>query len=96
MASLQPERIELLAVMLVDLRATIDAQKRCIVSAQASAEEYRAVHDPRSLDDIADALAQLTEQTRAVSNGLKEAGKVLRGVGRGSSSPSSAAESSAI
>ena len=76
----QPDRIEILAVMLVDLRATLDAQKRCIVSAQASAEEYRLDRDQQSLDDIASALTELTEQARVVADGLTEATSVLRGV----------------
>ena len=89
MASPQPNQIDLLAVMLVDLRATIDAQKRLIVTAQASTEEYRVRVGRESLDDIGDSLAQLTEQMRVLSDGLNEARKVLRNVraARASGSP---------
>jgi hypothetical protein len=93
MDSLLPNRIDLLAVMLVDLRATVDAEKRAVVSAQASAEEYRVGHDRHSLDDIADTLAQLTEHARMLTDGLKEASRVLRGVHRSASNPS---ESSSV
>ena len=96
MASGQPDRIDMLAVMLVDLRASIDAQKRCVVSAQASAEEYRAGRDHQSLDDIAHALAQMTEQARAVADGLREAGGVLRGVQRSISKSTGSSEPSAV
>ena len=83
MAAPQPDQIDLVAVMLLDLRATSDAQKRCIASAQASAEEYRVGRDPRSLDDIGDALAKAAEQARVLADGLVEVRKVLRGVGGG-------------
>jgi hypothetical protein len=74
----QPTQLDILAVTLVDLRATIDAQKRCIVSAQASAEEFRAGGSRASLDDIADTLAQLDEHARALNDGLKETMRLLR------------------
>ena len=83
MATPQPDQIDLVAVMLLDVRATSDAQKRCIASAQASAEEYRVGRDPRSLDDIGDALAKAAEHTRVLAEGLTEVRKVLRGVGSG-------------
>ena len=88
MASTQPDRIELLAVMLVDLRATIDAQKRSVVSAQASVEEYRVRGDRASLDDIGESLAQLADQIRMLTEGLNESRRVLRNVraGRGAGS----------
>jgi hypothetical protein len=95
MAASNPARIELLAVMLVDLRATIDAEKRAVVSAQASAEEFRIGRDHQSLGDIADTLAQLSEQARVLSDGLDEARKVLKAIGGGVSAPGSP-ESSAV
>ena len=96
MDSLNPDRIELLAVMLVDLRATIDAQKRAIVSAQASAEEYRIARDQRSLADIGDTLSQLTDQAHVLSDGLNEARKVLRDLRRAIRSAPGSPEAPAV
>jgi len=89
MESPQPDRIDLLAVMLVDLRATVDAEKRAIVNAQASAEEYRVARDRQSLTDISEALGQLNDHVRMLSDGLKEATKVLRAVRAGATAPGS-------
>ena len=77
------DQIELLAVMLVDLRATVDAEKRAIVTAQASAEEFRIARDRQSLADIEMTLAQLKDYVRVLTEGLKEATKVLGSVTRG-------------
>lgn len=68
--------------MLVDLRATVEAEKRAIVNAQASAEEYRIGRDRQSLTDIGESLARLTEHARMLTDGLKEANKVLQAARR--------------
>ena len=82
MESPHPDPIELLAVMLLDLRATVDAEKRAIVNAQASAEEYRMTRDRRSLTDVGESLAHVTECARGLFDGLKEANKVLQAARR--------------
>ena len=82
--------------MLVDLRATVDAEKRAVVSAQASAEEFRLARDHQSLGDIANTLAQLTEQARVLSDGIDEARKVLKAIGSAVSALPDSPESSAV
>jgi len=96
MDSPRADQIELLTVMLVDLRATIDAEKRAIVNAQASAEEYRIARDRQSLADIEESLAQVTDCARVLTDGLTEANRVLKAVRRAAPSSSNPPESSAV
>jgi len=70
--------LELLAVVLVDLRATADAMKRSITNAQSSVEQYRHTHQPELLGDIADCLDHLKREGGGLADGLIEAIKPLQ------------------
>ena len=76
----QSDHLEVLAVMLVDIRAAVDAQKRAITNAQASIEQFRHTHAKASLDDIAESLKQLSEDGRAVTEAAAEADTTLRAI----------------
>jgi CHASE3 domain sensor protein len=56
--------LELLAVTLVDIRATIDAQKRAVVHAQSSVEQFRHTKGKELLDDIVDCLQTIATDNR--------------------------------
>lgn len=76
----QSDHLEVLAVMLVDIRAAVDAQKRAITNAQASIEQFRHTRATASLDDIAESLKQLSEDGRAVTEAAAEADTSLHAI----------------
>jgi hypothetical protein len=77
MPDADPE-LELLAVTLVDMRATVDSMKRSITHAQSSVEQYRHTRGREYIDDIADCLDQLKNEAGAIMESLPEADKPLR------------------
>jgi hypothetical protein len=76
----QADHLEVLAVMLVDIRAAVDAQKRAVTNAQASIEQFRHARAKASLDDIAESLNHMSEDGRAVTEAAAEADSTLRAI----------------
>ena len=76
----QSDHLEVLAVMLVDIRAAVDAQKRAVTNAQASIEQFRHTRAKASLDDIAESLKHLSDDGRAVTEAAAEADTTLRAI----------------
>ena len=89
MSLMRPDRLDVLAVMLVDIRATVDAQKRAVTNAQASIEQFRHTRGKASLDDIAECLQQLTNDARAVIEGASDAHDTMHAIMSGLRVPSS-------
>jgi len=56
--------LELLAVTLVDMRATIETQRRAVTDAQSSVEQFRHTKARDSLEDIADCLKTMADENR--------------------------------
>ena len=54
--------LDLLALTLVDLRATTEAMRRSVTNAQASVEHYRHTLSDDRLTDIADCLTHLRRE----------------------------------
>jgi hypothetical protein len=69
--------LELLAVTLVDMRATVDSMKRAITHAQSSVEQFRHTKGKDSLADIADCLVELRNEEAAVAEAIAEVEKPL-------------------
>jgi hypothetical protein len=76
----QSDHLEVLAVMLVDVRATVDAQRRAVTNAQASIEQFRHTRAKASIDEIAECLDQLSDDARAVNEAASEARNTLRAI----------------
>jgi uncharacterized phage infection (PIP) family protein YhgE len=76
----QSDHLEVLAVMLVDIRAAVDAQKRAVTNAQASIEQFRHTRAKASLDDILESLKHLSDDGRAVTEAAAEADTTLRAI----------------
>ena len=70
--------LELLAVSLMDLRATTDSMRRTITNAQSSIEQYRHTRAADRLADIADCLQQLRAEATNVTNVTGQAEKALK------------------
>ena len=68
---------ELLAVTLMDIRATVESMRRSVDSAQSSVEQFR--HKPRleRLLDIADCLKQMKKEAEIVLDSVGVAGEPL-------------------
>lgn len=71
-------QLEILAVILVDIRATVDSMKRSVTSAQASVEQFRHTQARASLDDIADCLSELRTESATIIDSVAEAEAPLR------------------
>jgi hypothetical protein len=72
----------MLAVSLVDLRATIDSMKRSVTNAQSSVEQFRHTGSQDQIDDIAKCFASLTREAGTVTEAVAVAEpqlEVLRG-----------------
>lgn len=96
MADVANPDLELVAVMLVDMRATVDSMKRTITHAQSSVEQFRHVPEKAYLLDIADCLNQLLRESRTVADTTAQAseplGNLLNRPSDESASPSSGSE----
>jgi hypothetical protein len=66
-----------LAVILIDIRASVDALRRMIIQAQSRLERFRDGREPGYLDDVAVSLAQVTRQTDDLIDQTRDADKVL-------------------
>jgi hypothetical protein len=58
----QDTDLDMLALTLVDLRATTEAMRRSVTNAQASVEHYRHTRSSDRLTDIADCLTHLRRE----------------------------------
>ena len=60
----------MLAVSLVDLRATIDSMKRSVTNAQSSVEQFRHTQSQDQIDDIANCFVSLTREAGTVNEAV--------------------------
>ena len=58
--------LDILALTLVDLRATTESMRRSVTNAQASVEHYRHTRSTDRLTDIADCLSHLRREAGIV------------------------------
>ena len=65
--------LEMLAVTLVDLRATIDSMKRSVTNAQSSVEQFRHTQNQDQIRDIANCFATLKSEVSTVTETLSTA-----------------------
>ena len=77
MAEPPKDPLQLLAVTLVDIRATVDAQKRSVTHAQSSVEQFRHTKEKGSLEDIADCLKTITNDNRDLVDAITVADNAL-------------------
>jgi hypothetical protein len=73
-----PDALELLAVSLMDLRATTESMRRSVTNAQSSIEQYRHTRAADRLADIADCLQQLRREATNVSTVTEHAERALQ------------------
>ena len=69
--------LELLAVLMMDVRATVESMRRSVTNAQSSIEQFRHTRDKAQLDDITDCLKQIVEESTDVTEAVAEAKKPL-------------------
>ena len=72
-----PNALELLAVLMMDVRATVESVRRSITNAQSSIEQFRHTHAKAQLDDIRDCLEQVVQECAVVTESVTEAKKSL-------------------
>ena len=72
-----PDDLEILAVLMMDVRATVDSMRRSITNAQSSIEQFRHTRNKTQLDDINDCLEQLVQECHAVADAAAEAQKPI-------------------
>jgi hypothetical protein len=65
--------LEILAVILVDLRATIDSMKRSVTNAQSSVEQFRHTQNEAQLTDIASCLDSLKQEVVTITETVSSA-----------------------
>ena len=70
-----PNALELLAVLMMDVRATVESMRRSVTNAQSSIEQLRHTHNKAQLDDISDCLKQITNECAVVTESVSEAKK---------------------
>ncbi len=69
--------LEILAVTLMDLRATTEAMLRAVTAAQASIEQYRHTKAAERLGDIRFRLGELAGDGSAVAESAAEAARTI-------------------
>ena len=69
----RPTDLEILAVSLVDLRATLDSMRRAVTNAQASVEQFRHTRNQDQIDDIASCFVKLTNEACTVTESVAQA-----------------------
>jgi hypothetical protein len=72
-----PNDLEVLAVLMMDVRATVESMRRSITNTQSSIEQFRHTHGRAQLDDIKECLEQLVEECAVVTEAATEAGKPI-------------------
>jgi len=70
--------LEMLALTLMDLRATTESMRRSVTNAQASVEQYRHIQSSDRLADIADCLSHLRREAGVA---IESTGHAERSVG---------------
>jgi phage-related protein len=78
MASAPDAELEILAVTLVDMRATTDSIKRSIVHAQSSIEQYRHTQSRAMLKDIESCLIEIRDSYKFLPQAATDADEALR------------------
>ena len=58
--------LELLALLLMDLRSTVESKRRSVTNAQSSVEQFRHVRMRTHLEDIGDCLQQLRKESATI------------------------------
>ena len=74
---LKDDDLQLLSVMLMDLRSTVEAMRRSVTNAQSSIEQYRHTQSQLHLEDIADCLFQLRRECTIVTDSAAKADQIL-------------------
>jgi len=69
----QDTDLDILALTLVDLRATTESMRRSVTNAQASVEQYRHTRSSDRLTDIADCLNHLRREAGVVLESTRHA-----------------------
>jgi hypothetical protein len=72
-----PSDLEVLAVLMMDVRATVESMRRSITNTQASLEQFRHTRSKTQLEDIKDCLEQLVEECTIVTEAATEARKPI-------------------
>lgn len=75
-----PPEFEIVAVALVDMRATVEAIRRNLTSAQSSVEQHRHIRSKATLADIDDCITDLTHNARALTDIAADARKAVDAV----------------
>jgi hypothetical protein len=70
--------LQLLAVLMMDVRATVDSMRRSITNTQSSIEQFRHTHSKEQIDDVQKCLEQLTDDCRVITEAVAEARKPLK------------------
>ena len=78
MAESPDDDLELLAVLMMDVRATVDSMRRSITNTQSSIEQFRHTHRKEQIDDVQKCLEQLTDECRVITEAIAEAKKPLK------------------
>jgi septal ring factor EnvC (AmiA/AmiB activator) len=73
--------LQLLAVLMMDVRATVDSMRRSITNTQSSIEQFRHTHSKEQIDDVQKCLEQLTDECRVITEAIGEAKKPLKKLG---------------
>ena len=74
------DALEVLAVTIMDIRSTVESMRRSVTGAQSSIEQYRHTQSKDRLVDIADCLAQLTQEAVVLEESLKHGNRDLEGL----------------
>ena len=70
--------LQLLAVTLMDIRATVESMLRSVVNAQSSVEVFRHTSRRQSLEDISDCVEQLLLESAAATESAQHAREPLK------------------
>lgn len=72
-----PDDLELLAVLMMDVRATVESMRRSVTNAQSSIEQLRHTYAATQVADIKDCLEQILKEAAAITDTTTEAKKPL-------------------
>ena len=82
------DQLELLSVILMDVRSTIESMRRSITNAQSSIEQCRHTTAASTLRDISSCLSQLRQEARTVTESADAADEPLQALAQSVSPPS--------
>jgi hypothetical protein len=72
--------LELLSVLMMDIRAAWESMRRSVTNAQSSIEQFRHTRDKAQLDDISNCLQQITAGCAAITESFTETKKPIAGL----------------